>query len=406
MDVEVHLSEDRSYTTLVLLFATYLVDSVFRAAPSALSSVIIPEFGLSYTAAGIVMSIYILPYALMQVPGGLISDTWGPRRTLLLFLAVTVIGNLTFWGANRYWMLLAGQIVAGFGSSVIFINAVKIIEERLPTGSLGRGLGFLSAASPLGSFLSYSLFPLLYSALDAWRPAYLGLTIAMMAVIALDALFLKEPERGEERVGVSSKGAYETIKDVASNEVLFPLFVGYTISGFNWSFWSWMPKFLMDAKGFSYVKSGFITSIPTIASIGGCVLVGSVSDKLRRRKLPLAVFASLDSMMLALIIFLPPSTPIQIFVASAGLLGVTSTMWVLPYAMVADVLPKNLSGAGLGLLNFLGYVGSILMTPIFGALVDRTSSYALSNQIIVAISLAVVFVYTTFVRETYPKSGK
>ncbi len=403
MDGEGRPLAGQGYKLLVLLFATYFVDSVFRAAPSALSSVIISEFALTYAQAGMVMSIYMLPYALMQVPGGIVSDRWGPRRTLFLFLTVTIIGNLTFWMAKGYWMLLAGQIMSGIGSSVIFINVVKVIEARMPQGNLGRGLGVLSAASPLGAFLSYSAFPLLYSMLDAWKPAYLGLTVVMMGVIALDALFIGDPE---ERAEAPHMGTLEMLRNVASNDVLVPLFVGYTISGFTWGFWSWMPKFLIDVKGFSYVEAGFITSIPTMASIGGCVLVGVVSDKLELRKLPLAVFAALDALMLAIIIFLPASTPIQAFVLSGAFLGVTSTMWVLPYAMVADVLPRNLSGVGLGLMNFLGYVGSIFMTPLFGALVDRTGSYTFSNQIVIAISLVVVLVYSAFVKETYPKSSE
>lgn len=108
--------------------------------------------------------------------------------------------------------------------------------------------------------------------------------------------------------------------------------------------------------------------------------------------------------MLMLIIFLPASTPLQIFLMSGVLLGITSTMWVLPYAMVAEALPSDLSGVGLGLLNFLGYVGSIVMTPLFGALIDKTGSYALSNQIVIAIALVVVLFYAIPVKETYPKN--
>ena len=108
--------------------------------------------------------------------------------------------------------------------------------------------------------------------------------------------------------------------------------------------------------------------------------------------------------MLMLIIILPASTPIGTFLVSGALLGITSTMWVLPYAMVAEALPSDLSGVGLGLLNFLGYVGSIVMTPLFGALIDKTGSYALSNQIVIAIALVVVLFYAIPVKETYPKN--
>lgn len=390
------------YALLSLLFFTYLVDSVFRAAPSALSNVIMREFNLSYSAAGLVMSIYMLPYALMQVPSGLISDRWGPRRTLLFFLLITIIGNFAFLSAQGYWMLLTGQMIIGFGSSIIFINAVKIIETWLPAGSLGRGLGVLSAASPLGVFLAYSGFPLFYSTQGVWRPIYLVFTLVMGVALTLDAIFISDPPRVEGEA--SSEGGFRMLISVASNRVLIPLYIGYFVSGFNWCFWSWMPKFFIDTKGFSYVEAGLVSGVPTITSIGGCVLVGAVSDKLRQRKLPLAVFAALDALILALIILLPATTPTHVFLVTGALIGITSTMWVLPYAMVAEVLPSNLSGVGLGLLNFLGYVGSIVMTPLFGALIDSTGSYAFSNQIVIAIALIVVFFYSVLVKETHPES--
>lgn len=390
------------YALLSLLFITYLVDSVFRAAPSALSNVLMPEFSLSYSAAGLVMSIYLVPYALMQVPNGIISDRWGPRQTRLLFLAITISGNLAFWAARGYGMLLLGQIIIGLGSSIIYINAVKLIEKRLPASSLGRGLGVLSAASPMGSFIAYSGFPLLYSALGAWRPVYLGFTIVMAGVLILDSTLLRSPSKNER--WTPSTSSMGMLKSIASNRALLPLFIGYLISGFNWCFWSWMPKFLIDTKGFSYLQAGLISGTPTVASIAGCVLVGAVSDWLRSRKLPLAAFATLDTLMLMLIIFLPTSTPIGTFLVSAALLGFASAMWVLPYAMVAEALPSEFSGVGLGLLNFLGYVGSIVMIPLFGALIDRTGSYALSNQIVVAIALVVVLFYAIPVKETYPKN--
>lgn len=118
-----------------------------------------PEFGLSYTAAGLVMSIYMLPYALMQVPSGILSDRWGPRRTMLLFLTITMAGNLAFSQADRLELLLLSRIVMGFGSSVIYINTIKIIERWLPQGRLAMGLGVLSAASPSETSSRYSDYP-------------------------------------------------------------------------------------------------------------------------------------------------------------------------------------------------------------------------------------------------------
>jgi MFS family permease len=395
--------DNRGYTILALLSATYLFDSFFRAAPAALSNVLITEFSLNYANAGLVMSIYTLPYALMQIPSGLLSDRWGVRRTTLTFLTLSFLGNMAFWGARGYEGLLLSQIMMGFGSSVIYINAIKLTEALMPPERLARSLGILSTASPLGSFIALAGLPYFYSKLNAWRSVYMVANVAMLFILALNAVLIRDPPNLEDCGSVSTGGTLEMLRSVVGNKVLVPLFVGYTFSGLNWSFWSWMPKFLIDTKGFSYVEAGLLTSVPTITGVAGCIIVGAVSDRLKRRKLPLAIFAAVNVLLVTSMIIVPSGAPRSFYTAIWALQGVSMTMWVLPYAMVTEVLPSTHSGAGLGVLNFLGYAGSTVMTPVFGALIDSTGSYTLSNEIVIAVGLIIVLIYSIFVRETYPQ---
>lgn len=157
---------------------------------------------------------------------------------MLLFLTITLAGNLAFSQADRFELLLLSRIVMGFGSSVIYINAIKLIERWLPLGKLAMGLGVLSAASPLGDFLSLFGLPNLYMMLDAWRPVYLGFCGVMMGVVVLDAFFIRDPPKAGEAEAGQSLGVFESLRGVASTGALLPLFVGYFVSGFSWCFWS------------------------------------------------------------------------------------------------------------------------------------------------------------------------
>lgn len=389
---------------LALMFVIYLLESFFNSAPSALTNVLIPEFGMSYAEAGLVMSVYMAPYALMQVPGGSLSDRWGPGRTMLLFLAINVTGNLAFFLSSGFEALLISRVVMGFGASVIYINAIKLIDTRLPRDRFGSGLGLLSAASPLGGFLSLMGLPYFYSLSGAWRPLYLAFCILMILLTGLLFFIIKNlPVFGESKEA-PHMNLFDSLRSIMSRGALMGLLAGYTVSGFSWCFWSWMPKFLVDTKGFDFVEAGLISGIPTITGIAGCVLVGTVSDRLRSRKPLLVFFATMDVLLLAAIMSLPGSSPTSAFIIVAALFGVSSSSWVLPYAIVAESLPSNLSGVGLGLLNSLGYLGSIVTTPLFGALVDQTGSYYLPNQLVIAIRSFSALLYALLVREISPRT--
>ena len=90
-----------SLLILVAVFLTYFIENFLRSAPSALSPILIEELGLTYGAAGILISSCLFLYAFMQLPSGILSDALGPRRTIVGFTAFTILGALLFFLARR-----------------------------------------------------------------------------------------------------------------------------------------------------------------------------------------------------------------------------------------------------------------------------------------------------------------
>ncbi|MEE8354888.1 MAG: MFS transporter, partial [Candidatus Bathyarchaeia archaeon] len=145
---------------LAVVILTYFVENFLRSAPSALSPIIIEELGLSYGMAGVLFSSYFFLYALMQVPSGILSGVLGPRRTIVTFTLITVVGTLLFYVSHDFLSLILAQLLIGFGSSVFYINAVRLTSEWFPPENRVTALGILSAAMGLGNSASSLGFPL------------------------------------------------------------------------------------------------------------------------------------------------------------------------------------------------------------------------------------------------------
>jgi len=82
------------YSLLILatVYVTYFVENFLRAAASALTPVLIEELGISYGTMGLVISAYFFVYGLMQLPAGILSDSLGAKRTIVLFTSLTITG--------------------------------------------------------------------------------------------------------------------------------------------------------------------------------------------------------------------------------------------------------------------------------------------------------------------------
>jgi predicted MFS family arabinose efflux permease len=387
---------------LTAVSLTYFTENFLRSAPSALTPVLMGELGLSYVMAGLLISSYFFVYAVMQLPAGILSDRFGPRRTIIGFTIFTVLGALLFYIASGLELLLAGQLLMGLGSSVFYINAVQIVSRWFPRDRQASAIGILSATSGLGNFAAYIGFPLASTYLGGWRPLYLLCSLLMATGFVANLLVLRDqPQQKESNPGREAASLWASLKKVFGEKRIYPIMAGYILICCNWVFLSWLPQFLTDAKGFQYIDAGLVSSAATIMGIPGCILIGVVSDRLRRRKLPLIAFSAAAALLLILFLALPSGAPTLLFAVVAGALGFAYSQWVLFISMIPEALPPETAGIALGLLNGIGTLGFSLLTPVYGRLVDLTGGYRASNGIILVAGVLATLILFLFTEETY-----
>ncbi len=94
--------------------------------------------------------------------------------------------------------------------------------------------------------------------------------------------------------------------------------------------------------------------------------MGAISDRLRKRKLPLIIFSCLYTLFLATFIFSPGGLPVPLYATLSFSINFCASMWVLFFSMVPEVLPMSKASIGLGLVNGFGTIGYSLITPFYG----------------------------------------
>jgi sugar phosphate permease len=348
---------------LVTLFVSYFVESFLRMAANTLTPILIEELKLSHGAMGFLISALSMVYGLMQTPSGVLNERLGSRRAILYFTALTIIGLFLFWSSMSYNFLLTAQILIGLGCSTFYISAVKLISTWFPSNRKATAIGILSASGGLASFVSFIGFPRVVEAFGSWRPLYLGIGFILIAGWVSNIFILKDREDGGDSEKKDEPPLRQVIVETLKDRRLYPFIAGYLLSTVAWVFMTWMPQFMIEVRGFTYVEVGQIASLGSIAGIPGTIVISAISDRLHRRKLPLVGASALAAVLVFIFMEAPAGTPLIVFMALNFLIGFTFSFWVLLFGMVPETLPPRSASIGLGLVNGMGTIGFSIFPP-------------------------------------------
>ena len=397
------LEKQRRLALMILaaVCLTYFVENFLRSAASALTPVLIVELGISRASMGLLITGYFLIYGIMQLPAGVLADVLGPRKSILWFTGLTCIGCALFYLSYRYELLLVAQIIMGIGTSVFYINAVTVIIRWFPPERKATAIGVLSAASGVGGFASYMGFPLIQSILGNWRDLYVVMLVLLVANWAINIFVLKDGPTPVALVKRDTSNIIASFRQTLSDKRFTPMLFTYTLLGFNYVLLSWGTQFLIESKGLTYVQAGLVTSLGTVAGFLGCLSMGVISDRLRKRKTPIIAFFGFFLLALIGVVMMPAGLGVAIYASLWCLMGVGNSVWVIYFSMVGEVLPIRKATIGLGLLNGANIVFSSLLPPLYGSLVDQPGSFFIPGMIsigVAGVTFAVLLLYT---KETY-----
>jgi MFS family permease len=347
-----------------------------RLCPAVIALDIQASFGVSGTLLGVLGSAYFYSYAFMQLPTGLMADSWGPRKTVSVFFVLAGIGSILMGTAPNLTVAVIGRILVGLGVSTIFVCNFKLLSEWFNVRqfvimggafmTMG-GIGALSSSAPL-AWVSNAV---------GWRMTLIAVGVVTLVLAVLVYAFVRNSpsdmgltairtgrEEMKEKIGMM-----EGLGMVITSGRFWPVATwGLCVVGISFAVGGlWGGPYLMRVYGLSKTAAGGVLSTFALALIFGSPFLSWLANRVGRK--PVLVGCSLIATLVCGIMsaFVDSMTlPVLYglffcFFLSGGAVGpVIATV-------AKESFPIAISGTSVGMVNMFSFIGAAVFQMLIGA---------------------------------------
>ena len=415
------------YLIFGILGAAYILVFFHRLAPAVLAVDMMTDLKTGGALMGLLASAYFYPYGLMQIPAGLLSDSWGPRRSIVIFFIIGAAGSLALGLAHTVGTAIVARVLLGLGGAMVFIPTLKILTHWFEREKFVHMSGWLMSLGGVGAYTASTPLALMSDAMT-WRGSMMVIGILTLVISGLVWFIVRDtPEQAgfppltncaEDNTCDSIKfGILGGIFLVIKNKTFWPMamcsffsaLVSLSFSGL------WGGPFLMHVYGMTRTQAGAILSAMAIGMIVGAPVMSWLSNRVFHSRKKILVMSQLGGLCVyAPLAFFTGDFPVTaLYLWCFSYSFFMSSMVVVGYATIKDSFPIQISGTATGTLNIFPFAGAALGQPLIGWYLDSAGvsgghysmdAYSAAFKICL-LSLFAALIASTLVKETFPQKS-
>ena len=386
----------RSCVRWVICFMLFMATAINYGDRTTLSITGAPlskDLGLDPVQMGYIFSAFGWSYVIGQLPGGWFLDRFGSKKVYffsmffwsLFTFSQGLIGNF-FTGSTAVIVLFSLRLLLGLAEAPSQPANSRIVAAWFPTAERGTASAIFNSAqyfatalfAPIMGWITYAF---------GWEYVFMFMGGLGMAYSFIWLKFLYSPkdhphinqaeldyiEQGgalveiDQQKKAGDKGSdtlptWWCIKQLLSNRMFVGIYIGqYCITTLTYFFLTWFPVYLVQARGMSVLKVGFVAVLPALCGCIGGILGGVVSDFLLRRGYSLTVARKTPivlGMLLSVSMIICNYIDVEwLVVAIMAMAFFGKGFGALGWSVVSDTSPKEFVGLSGGLFNMFGNIG-------------------------------------------------
>ena len=387
------IAPSRWYRLIPVAFITYSLAYLDRAnfgfgAAGGMAK----DLNITTAMSSLLGSLFFLGYFFFQIPGAHYAANKSAKKL--------IFWSLILWGAcamatgmiSNVNILIVIRFLLGVVESAVFPSMLVLLSRWFTKAERSRANTFLILGNPVTILWMSVISGYLINSLG-WRWMFIleGIPAIVWAFFwwrlvddkPKNAKWLSENEKDalEEQLQKEQQGI-KPVKNYAAafkSKAVILLSLQYALWSIGvYGFVMWLPSILKAAPGIDIVTTGWLAAVPYAGAIIAMICASYFSDKTLNRK----IFIWPCLLIGAIAFYCSYLTGTTNFWLSFVLLIIAGAAMYAPYgpffAVITEILPSNVAGGAMALINSFGALGSFAGSYLVGYLNGSTGGFGAS----------------------------
>ena len=402
------IAKKRWYRLIPIAFITYSLAYLDRANFGfATAGGMAKDLDITAATSSLLGSLFFLGYFFFQIPGALYAANKSAKKLIFWSLILWGFFAMATGMVSNINLLIVIRFMLGVVESAVMPAMLIFLSRWFTKSERSRANTFLILGNPVTILWMSILSGYLVKAVGwRWMFIFEGLPAIIWAFFwwylvddkPKNAKWLTDVQKNnleqklheEQQIIKPVKNYGEAFK----SKVVILLSLQYALWSIGvYGFVLWLPSMLNAAPDMNIVKTGWLSSVPYLLSIISMLIVSHLSDKTLNRK----VFVWPFLLVGAIAFYSSYLVGTTNFWLSFTLLVIAGGAMYAPYgpffAIITEILPANVSGGAIALINSFGALGSFIGSYIVGYLNGTTGSFD-ASYIFMSVALLLSAIIT------------
>jgi MFS family permease len=377
-----------AWIVLGAVTVTLLASTGLRATFAVYIKPIESEMGWSRGALSVAAAISLLLLGASGPFAGRLADRWGPRRVIVLSLALLGLGGIAMSFAHTLWQLyLTAGVLMAVGAGGAALSTGSAVVARWFHTHRGTAIGFAAGGMSAGQLIVIPLASWLVLG-QGWRASSMWLGLGLLSVVLPLAAWLVRntpEERGQRPYGATGvaltaaqaqaeqQAGRVSVSEAAQTLPFWLLLGTFFVCGYT-SVGMIGTHFIPHAleHNFTAMQASAALGVMGAMNIVGTVGSGWLCDRVGRR-VPLAIFYFVRGLSLIFLLYVWDVPSLHFW---AALFGLNYISTVPPTTtLTANIYGRFSVGELSGWIFFSHQVGAAVAAALAGWVYELTGSY-------------------------------
>ncbi len=384
-----------------------------RVSPSVMTNELMSDFAVGGAALGSLSAFYFYAYASIQLPVGMLTDHFGPRKLMSFAMALCALASVGFAFSDSVFTASLGRAFIGGTVAFGFVGTLAIAGYWFKSTQYALLAGLLQTVGMCGAIFGQAPLRQMVESIG-WRGTMHVLALVAL-VLALLLFFLVPLRSSEQKQHGPGPGILKGLHAVTINpQTWICSLIGFGMAATMLAFGAlWGVPWLNSVHGYTTTEAAAATSMIFVGWAIFSPLAGWASDRMERRNIILLGGSMLASIALAcLLYYTPDNSPLLMLLIF--LIGAGGSSMTVCFGSIKELNDSRYSSTSLGLMNMCIVGSGAVMQPLVGWLLDLNWSgemldgarvYAGGNYSLAFSSLLILnltaFIAALFLRETH-----